>query len=205
MLILASASPRRAELLQQIGVTFEVIPANIDERMQRNEAPGNYVRRLSQEKATAVQSILSASQACKNSLNDAPAIVMGADTVVVFNGRVFGKPNDFSAFEDTMNQLSGNRHQVISAATLVSAQFTETVFSSTNVYFRDLTEEDIASYWRTGEPADKAGGYAIQGLAASFIRRIEGSYSGVVGLPLFEVCDMLNRAGVQLDVGNAHR
>lgn len=196
-MILASASPRRAELLRQVGLRFEVKPADIDETMLSTETPEQYVRRLSLEKASAIYAKMrSDNQSSESTEALGSLLVLGADTIVVHKDQVFGKPSDCSEFKDTMNLLSGNRHQVMSAISVVSAQNSDTVVSLTDVYFRDLAATEIDAYWQTGEPRDKAGGYAIQGLGASFVQRIEGSYSGVMGLPLFELSQMLKRFGV---------
>ena len=184
MLVLASGSPRRAELLRQIGVSFDVCPADIDERPQDGELPEDYVLRLSQEKAKTVLGL------------DEERIVLGSDTIVTLDGRLFGKPSDFFEFKMMMSELSGKEHKVMSAVTILNAEQIKSSISVTSVHFRDLQEEEIQYYWHTGEPKDKAGGYAIQGIAACFVERIEGSYSGVMGLPLFETCELLQEFGL---------
>ena len=194
MLILASASPRRAELLRQIGLNFQVMPADIDESQHPDEMPEDFAHRLSYEKADSIyQRLVSKAVDREKPTAQHSSVVLGADTIVLQDDQVFGKPDNFHEFKSTMNQLSGNRHQVMSAVSLLGVEIEETLISVTDVYFRELSTSEIEEYWHTGEPRDKAGGYAIQGLAASFIRRIEGSYSGVMGLPLYEVSQMLTR------------
>lgn len=184
MLILASASPRRAELLQQICVPFVVRPVDIDESVKSGESVNSYVERLSAEKARAVGTQLN------------KEIVLGADTTVSVQDRILGKPIDAAHFLEMMQLLSGANHQVISAVTVTDGRRARTAVSVTNVQFRVLKEDEIMNYWSTNEPKDKAGGYAIQGLGAAFVERIEGSYSGVMGLPLFETADILCDFGI---------
>lgn len=179
MLVLASASPRRAELLRQIGIPFETLPANIDESQLEGESPEDYVLRLAEEKARAVLEALSRGP------------VLGSDTAVVLGEEVFGKPDDCEDFLRIMSRLSGNTHQVMTAIAVVDLNMVKTAISVTEVCFRRLKEAELRNYWQTEEPKDKAGGYAIQGLAAGFIKRIGGSYSGVMGLPLFETAEIL--------------
>ena len=183
-LILASASPRRAELLQQIGLTFEVCAADIDETPQACELPRDYVLRMAKEKALAI----------------APrfpqAVVIASDTSVVVDGTVLGKPVDEEDASRMLQLLSGRSHQVMTSVCVYSAEYTDLVVNETDVWFKPLSTSEIEAYWRSGEPADKAGAYAIQGLGAMFVERIDGSYSGVMGLPLFDVARMLHDAGV---------
>ena len=183
-LILASASPRRAELLQQIGLTFEVCAADIDETPQACELPRDYVLRMAKEKALAI----------------APrfpqAVVIASDTSVVVDGTVLGKPVDAGDASRMLQLLSGRSHQVMTSVCVYSAEYTDLVVNETDVWFKPLSTSEIEAYWRSGEPADKAGAYAIQGLGAMFVERIDGSYSGVMGLPLFDVARMLHDAGV---------
>lgn len=182
-LVLASASPRRAELLSQFGLLFEVKPVDIDETPREKETPTEYVRRLSAEKA----------QAAPRSLPLNSTAVLGSDTAVIIEDKIFGKPKDYQDFCETMMKLSGSEHQVMSAVTLLDSQQQETKISITQVSFRELTRSEIEHYWQTGEPQGKAGGYAIQGMAAGFIREIHGSYSGVMGLPLYETGELLRK------------
>lgn len=186
---LASASPRRQELLDQLGVEYRVTPAHIDESAQDGEAAATYVSRLARAKAAAVWD----SQAA-----DAPAPVLGADTVVVLEGRVLGKPVDEADALAMLEQLSGRSHQVLTAVAVQQNDVVHTALSESIVRFRTLTEGECKRYWATGEPADKAGAYAIQGKGAMFIERLEGSYSGVMGLPLFETAALLGRFGLSV-------
>ena len=179
---LASSSPRRRELLTQLGVNYELVKADIDETPLPDEAAPLYVLRLALAKAHAGLARLSQQKP-----------VLGADTVVVVDGLILGKPADFEQFRQTMLLLSGRSHQVMTAIALVSSQRQLTQLVSTDVTFRVLTEAEISAYWATGEPQDKAGGYGIQGLAGRFVKRINGSYSAVVGLPLCETEQLLQQ------------
>jgi len=188
-LILASASPRRRELLTQIGVGFSVHPLDIDESVQPGETPEAYVARMAREKAEAGWQQFGQSTGLP---------VLGADTAVIVDQQIMGKPRDRADAIRMLQQLSGREHQVISGVALVSNQGVEVQTVATKVRFRTLSEQECQAYWETGEPADKAGGYGIQGLAAAFITGIEGSYSSVVGLPLAETAGLLQRAGVAI-------
>lgn len=181
MLILASSSPRRQELLRQIGVPFSLSPVDIDEFIQPDETPQQYVQRLAQEKAQAA------------SQQHPSATILGSDTCVVYQQSILGKPvnNDHAA--EMLKQLSGHRHQVITAVALLNAQHQRVINVTTEVVFRSLSDNEIQAYIDTGEPADKAGGYGIQGLGAILVNRIEGSYSNVVGLPLTETAQLLQQ------------
>ncbi|MGV6816242.1 MAG: Maf family protein [Thiotrichales bacterium] len=178
-IILASRSPRRVELLQQIGISAEVVPADIDESLAPGESPEHYVERMAREKAQAIAARLE------------DAIVIGADTTVVCAGGIFGKPADLTAARDMLHQLSGRTHNVLSAVAVWSDEGLDARVCTTAVTFRKLSDQEILEYWESGEPAGKAGAYAIQGRGARFIERIEGSYSGVMGLPLFETAALL--------------
>ncbi len=182
--ILASASPRRVELLQQIGLQFSVRPSDIDERQFDDEAPGDYVRRLAIEKAKAQDA------------ND--QLVIAADTIVVLDQSILGKPSDKAQGLAMLMQLSGRSHQVMTGVALAGpgGLITQTVLSS--VRFKAFDRAFAERYWASGEPKDKAGGYGIQGLGAVFIEHLEGSYSNVMGLPLFETAQMLETMGVQI-------
>lgn len=183
-LILASASPRRAELLEQIGVRFRVVPADIDETPLAEESPDSYVGRLAVEKAVAVSRIHPGQP------------VLAADTTVVSAGQIMGKPGDANQSDAMLRQLSGRWHEVLTGVAVHSdAAIAQTVIR-TRVAFRTIDEHERSAYWRSGEPRGKAGGYAIQGLGAVFVQRIEGSYSNVVGLPLAETAQFLHQAGV---------
>ncbi len=179
-LILASASPRRRELLDQLGICYTVRPADIVECPQAGEAPEAYVQRIAAEKS---QTALNAS--------DGALPVLAADTEVVLDGEIFGKPDGLAHASAMLSRLSGREHAVLSAVSLRQGHRHWTALNRSLVRFRALTTRDIAAYWATGEPLGKAGAYAIQGLGALFITRLAGSYSGVMGLPLFETADLL--------------
>jgi septum formation protein len=188
MFILASASPRRQELLSKAGFTFTVMPASIAEDLRVGENPLAYVTRLAREKAETVYTRLTS--------KDEATLVLGADTTVVApNGEILGKPLDAADASRMLRLLSGATHQVITGVALVSASGIEIAAEVTYVSFLTLSDEEIAAYNRTGEPMDKAGAYAIQGYAARWIPRIQGCYFNVVGLPLALVAGMLE--GVQ--------
>lgn len=186
-LYLASASPRRRELLAQIGLRFRVLPQEVDEGRHADEAPEAYVRRLAREKAAAGRRALPA---------ESRIPVLGADTIVVCGERILGKPGDREEGLAMLALLSGRRHRVLTAVALENAHQTAEELSASTVEFRALEAGEIRAYWDTGEPRDKAGAYAVQGLAALFIRSLEGSYSGVMGLPLFETAALLRRFGL---------
>lgn len=186
-LILASASPRRRELLEQIGIRYRVQTADIDESPLPDEAPLALVQRLAQEKAYAVWE-----------RSDKSLPVLGADTLGVLNGRLLVKPDDFVSARQMLLYMSGRAHTIYSAVALYHQQHCELAISESTVWFRTLTEAEIAAYWQNGEPCDKAGAYAIQGMGAIFAERLEGSYSGVMGLPLFETAQLLAKAGIRV-------
>ena len=185
-IVLASASPRRAALLSQIGIDCEVMPSRIGEEARENEAPLDYVRRMAREKAASVAGLMPG------------RIVLGADTDVIMQSRILGKPRDKADFLEMFNLLSGRTHQVITAVSVVCEEQYWLKTSISDVTFREVSEEEMLAYWETGEPCDKAGGYAIQGQAAMFIRAISGSYSGIMGLPLYETSELLSGAGIRL-------
>ena len=187
-IILASASPRRRELLAQIGVHHiqKVLP--VDERHRPGESPRDYVARLALAKARAVRDSLGAG---------AGYPVLGADTAVVLAGLPLGKPRDRADGLAMLRRLAGRDHRVFSAVALVGGREALRV-SETRVWFRDASEAELAAYWDSGEPHDKAGGYGIQGLGAVFVERIDGSYSGVMGLPLFETAQLLKEFGIDV-------
>ncbi len=186
-ILLASASPRRRELLQQIGVPFQVVHHTVEEFQLEMETPADFVRRLALEKA-------------RSGLVQQPAdtghIVLGADTVVVCGNQILGKPIDRNDALRMLSLLSGRQHLVHSAVALASRERHQLALSTTKVEFRVLEREELEAYWRSGEPRDKAGAYAVQGLAAVFVRSLHGSFSGVMGLPLFETAQMLESFGV---------
>ena len=184
---LASGSPRRRELLQQIGVPFRVVGTAVDETVRVGEAPAAYVERLAAAKADA---------GWAGSREEADAPVLAADTAVVLGGKVLGKPADRQDAEGMLRQLSGRTHEVLTAIALLTVNGLESRISRSEVTFRTLATEEVQDYWETGEPVDKAGAYAIQGRAAVFIADLRGSYSGVMGLPLFETAELLSKAGV---------
>ncbi len=183
-IILASASPRRQELLDQINVTYKVYPVDIDETPKTDESPLEYVQRIAAEKSAA----------CKARLN--PELpILAADTSVVLGDIIMGKPKDQADALAMLMRLSGKTHLVYSAISVRGREHGQAV-SVTEVTFRHLQEQEILAYWQTGEPLGKAGSYAIQGLGAIFVESIKGSFSGVVGLPLFETVEVLSNQGV---------
>lgn len=177
---LASASPRRRELLGQLGVDFVVVQAPIDETVLAGETAEVYVRRLAVAKAAAGYQA-----------QHQPLPTLGADTIVVVDGQILGKPADQADFCRMMHLLRGRCHQVYTAVALHSVSAQQAVLVKTDVWFGAMTESDINAYWHSGEPADKAGGYGIQGLGGRFIEKIHGSYFAVVGLPLYETAALL--------------
>ncbi|OJA04071.1 nucleoside triphosphate pyrophosphatase [Halomonas sp. QHL1] len=185
VLCLASASPRRRDLLASIGVPVTVHPCDIDETPLAGETAQAYVQRLAVAKAEAAVP-----------LTDLPTL--GSDTAVVVDGRILGKPVDFDAAAEMLRLLSGRCHEVLTAVAVSGPEGMLSCCVATQVTMREISADEIAAYWRTGEPADKAGGYAIQGLAAIFVKQIQGSHSAVVGLPLFETTHLLCRQGVPI-------
>ena len=177
-IILASASPRRAELLDQIDVKYTVQVADINEDELLNESAEDLVQRLAVEKSQALG-------------NAASLPVLGADTLGVLNGELLVKPHDFDHAHQMLSSMSGQWHEILSAVAITYQGETKVRLNRNRVLFRKLSDDEIKNYWETGEPQDKAGAYAIQGLAAPFIERIEGSYSGIMGLPLFETSQLL--------------
>lgn len=185
-LILASQSPRRRELLSVLGVDFTVSSADIDESVRPGEQPDAYVSRLAVEKAEAVHALQPAGKLW----------VLGSDTTVVADNEILGKPCDEDDFGRMMNLLSGRDHRVLTSVALVSKDRVLVDCVETRVRFIRLSREQIAAYWSSGEPRDKAGGYGIQGLGSVFVEKIEGSYTAVVGLPLHETAKLLGQADV---------
>ena len=184
---LASKSPRRAELLQQIGVSFEAVDVDVLEDRQVNESARDFVQRLATDKASAGWQA-----------SDKSCPVLGADTVVVLDDEILGKPASQADAENMLASLSGREHTVMTAIALVNAEQLLTRLNCSQVSFREITEIEIKNYVASGEPLDKAGAYAIQGQAAVFIEHLQGSYSGVMGLPLFETADLLRKFGIQV-------
>lgn len=182
-LILASTSPRRREILAALGLDFTVVPVDVDESPQEGETPGDMALRLAVAKAGAAD-------ARGNN------IVLGADTIVAIDGCALGKPIDKADCLAMLERLSGRGHKVLTGVALHGAQGTQTALSETDVYFREISRDEALAYWQSGEPCDKAGAYAVQGLGGVFVERIEGSYSGVVGLPVFETATLLASAGL---------
>jgi septum formation protein len=185
-LILASASPRRKELLDQIKVTYAVNPIDLDETPHINESPLDYVKRVAAEKSAACAAQVGVS-----------VPVLAADTAVVLDDLIMGKPKNQQDAIAMLTQLSGRTHQVYSAISLRGREHWQAV-SITDVTFRPLTEQEMLAYWHSGEPVDKAGSYAIQGMGGIFVASIKGSFSGVVGLPLFETAELLAKQGIEL-------
>ena len=201
-LYLASRSPRRRELLAGLGFRFEALDVEVDEARAPGETPARYVERVARKKALAGFEAVERIPGSGAGGRGAP-VVVGADTIVAVDGEVFGKPRDDAEILAQLERLSGRSHLVLSAVAVVSgagvahpAGAAEARLSRSRVWFRPLSEGERRSYRDTGEPADKAGSYAIQGLAAAFVTRLEGSWSGVVGLPLHETVELLGRAGV---------
>ena len=184
---LASNSPRRRELLAQIGVRFGVIAVDLYEQPLLGETPEDYVLRVALEKAVAGRALIGSAY---------PAPVLAADTAVVIDDRILGKPKDRADAAAMMRRLSGRTHRVMSAVCLTNERQRQ-VLSVSEVSFRAVSERETQAYWDTGEPADKAGGYGIQGRGALFVRELRGSYSGVVGLPLYETAQLLSAAGIR--------
>ena len=189
-LVLASASPRRRELLQQIGLKFQVVPSRAEEHVLPGETPEEHVIRLSIDKATEVA----------NREGMSGRWFIGSDTIVLCDNQILGKPRDAAHAAAMLKQLSGREHQVLSGYAVIDRQSGEqrTEAVSTKVWFRQLTEGEITGYIATGEPTDKAGAYAIQGLGICFVARIEGSYTNVVGLPLCKLTLAMKELGVPL-------
>lgn len=188
-LILASASPRRRELLGQIGVAFRVQVADVHEQQQPGEKPLAYVQRVALDKARAVYSRPDATDKLP---------VLGADTEVVLGDEVLGKPRNREHGLAMLERLSGRSHQVLTAVALIHRGREQVRVSSSTVTFRATTAQERERYWASGEPADKAGAYAIQGRGAVFIQHLEGSFSGVMGLPVFETAELLRECGIEL-------
>jgi len=195
MLVLASASPRRRELLTQAGYAFTVYPAHIPEEPRRGEDPVAYVTRLAVEKAEVAFRQLATIPEVAGLGGKSPIIVLGADTTVTIDNQILGKPEDAADAERMLRMLSGRSHRVITGVALVDEAGADSAAEITTVEFRAMTDKEIRDYVASGEPMDKAGAYAIQGRAARWIPRIEGCYFNVVGLPLARVAGMLERRG----------
>lgn len=184
-LYLASSSPRREEILGALGLEFTVVSNEVDETPVDGESPSDMVLRLARAKALAVDV-------------EAPAVVIGADTAVVVDDVALGKPGNEEEAIMMLQRLSGRAHSVLTGVAVSSPGGVQTILSTSTVRFRDIRQDEARAYWQSGEPCDKAGAYAIQGIGGIFVEKIEGSYSGVVGLPVFETVDLLNNAGVRV-------
>lgn len=192
-LYLASGSPRRQELLTQLGISFEKVVPGIEELRRPDESAQHYVARLAREKAQAVVAL---------TRDDLP--VLGADTIVILNGEVLEKPRDAAHAAVMLRMLSGKTHQVMTAVALADSQHTLDCLVVTEVTFRTLSDDDITDYVASGEPLDKAGAYGIQGLGGCFVRKINGSYHAVVGLPLVETYELLSNFNSLRDKRDKH-
>lgn len=188
-LVLASGSPRRFELLQLLDRPFTVVRPNVVEQRNANESPTDYVQRLALDKARAGAQLV-----------DADTMVLGADTIVVANTQVLEKPRDFDHYAAMMQQLSGQTHQAITAVAACCQGLERVTLGQAKVTFKHLTPAEIDAYWQTGEPQDKAGGYGIQGRAAKFVTHLEGSYTAVVGLPIYETEQLIAALSNDLEV-----
>jgi len=187
--VLASASPRRRQLLDLIGIAHEVKPANIDETMRAGEAPRRHAERLAREKATKIAT------------RDPDLITIGADTVVVINRKVLGKPRDVAEAVQMLSQLSGREHTVITAVAVARGKKLRSAIEEVRVKFRRLREDEIEAYVATGEPMDKAGAYGIQGYGATIVECINGDYFAVMGLPLARLTALMRDLGVRYRFG----
>ena len=184
---LASGSPRRAELLTQMGVNFQRVSINVPEILSEDESCEDYVFRLAQEKA----------KAGLDSLSEENSVVIGADTVILLGDSIMQKPIDENDAFKMLSLLSNNTHLVLTAVSVCNQEKSETVVQTNKVTMCEISEAEISHYWFSGEPQDKAGGYAVQGKGAMFIKHIEGSYSGIMGLPIYETARLLNSFGVK--------
>ena len=189
VICLASMSPRRRELLAQIGVPHTVAAAHVDETLLPAESPTDYVARLARLKAATVRQ------------RGEALPVLAADTAVVLEGSVYGKPANRSVALAMLTALAGRTHQVLTAVALATERGVALRVNCSSVGFRDIDRAEIEAYWETGEPHDKAGGYAIQGYGAVFVAALSGSYSGVMGLPLLETAELLRDAGIHYWIG----
>jgi len=187
--VLASSSPRRQQLLDLIGIAYEVRPANIDETMRAREVPRRHAERLAREKATKIAT------------RDPDLITIGADTVVVINRKVLGKPRDEAEAIDMLSQLSGREHTVITAVAVARGKKLRSAIEEVRVKFRRLHDDEIKAYVATGEPMDKAGAYGIQGYGATIVECIEGDYFAVMGLPLARLTSLMRDLGVRYRFG----
>lgn len=190
MIFLASTSPRRAQLLRQIAVEFQPLPVDTDESAFPNESPDAYVARMAQTKAIAGREIV-------QQKNDA-AVVLAADTIITIDGKIIGKPLDHEHCFSILKMLSGREHEVLSAIAVAFKDDVLTRLTTNKVRFKTLSDQEIEQYCESGEPFDKAGGYAIQGRGAIFVQHLSGSYSSVMGLPLYETAELLKQLGLSV-------
>ncbi|HWP00125.1 MAG TPA: Maf family protein [Methylococcus sp.] len=188
-LILASTSPRRQELLVQLGIDFDVIAVATEEMPRPGESPVAYVRRAAAQKSAHGQALAPPGSA-----------ILAADTEVVLDGEIFGKPESLDHARRMLRRLSGRTHEVLSAVSLRHGAWHREMLSVSRVTFREISPLEIEAYWHSGEPCDKAGGYAIQGKGALFVRHLSGSFSGVMGLPLYETGLLLGELGIEASV-----
>lgn len=188
---LASRSPRRRALLEQLGINYALVDQDLEETLAPGESPEVFVIRLALEKA----------RAGLVRLDDEGAVVLGADTVVALDDEVLGKPESRAAGLDMLSRLSGRAHRVLTGVAMVDGEHEATRLSLSTVTFRHLGDSEMQRYWESAEPLDKAGGYAIQGRGGVFVEHLDGSYSGVMGLPLFEVHDLLDEFGLDYQSG----
>ena len=186
---LASSSPRRRELLSSVGLSFETITVNVDEQHHEGESATVFVTRLAQAKVERAAELVT-----QKNYNDLP--ILAADTCVTVDNQILGKPNDVDQAKAMLGLLSGRTHHVLTAIALKSADVVWQDLSQTRVAFASLSQQEISAYCASGEPFDKAGAYAIQGLGSAFVKHIEGSYTGVVGLPMYETHRLLVKIGI---------
>lgn len=191
MLHLASASPRRKEILTALGLEFTARGAEVEEYRLTDESPEQMVLRLAIAKASAADV-------------DPACLVIGSDTAVVLDGEALGKPRDQDEAVEMLLRLSGRGHRVLTGVALRGPHGVQTALSSTNVFFREISRDEALAYWHSGEPGDKAGAYGIQGRGGAFVESIAGSYSGVVGLPIFETAKLLKQAGIDIVLGRSN-
>ena len=190
-LYLASASPRRRDLLESMGLEISLCPENIDETPMDGETPQLYVKRLAIEKARAAQTALSVAGKL---ISDKP--ILGADTIVVCDGKLFGKPHSLEHALTMWKAMSGNTHQVMTAIAVIMNEQVQSVISENQVSFCQIEQTQMMSYWESGEPQDKAGAYAIQGLSSAWVELVKGSFTGVMGLPMYETNRLLKPHGL---------
>lgn len=192
-LYLASQSPRRLQLLQQLGLKVSTFNADIDETPYVNELPSDYVARMALEKNQAAR------QALEKQSDFLPHLpILSADTIVVCEGRILGKPQNVVQAEQMLTSLSGREHQVLTAVCVGNIQQQKVIIQQSQVFFKPLSNDEILAYINTGEPMDKAGAYGIQGLGGTLIERIEGSFTGIMGLPIFETTELLRQVGIDV-------